>query len=195
MVSYRFDRRRFLSASGATLAALAAPTILPAAQGPHIAAENTVRSNIASFQSVRWQDHFDSLKNGVILADTMSRAVHFWSEDESIYKVYPSSVPMTDELTKRGYTEIIRKVVGPTWTPTPSMLKRNPGLPKFVAAGPDNPLGSHALYLGWTYYRIHGTDDTRKIGRRASNGCIGLYNSQIATLFDLAKVGTQVRLI
>ena len=43
--------------------------------------------------------------------------------------------------------------------------------------------------------RIHGTNDTRKIGRRSSNGCIGLYNEQIAELFELATVGTQVKLI
>jgi lipoprotein-anchoring transpeptidase ErfK/SrfK len=60
---------------------------------------------------------------------------------------------------------------------------------------PDNPLGVRALYLGWTAYRIHGTHDTRKIGRRSSNGCIGLYNEHILELFDLANVGTQVLLI
>ena len=44
-------------------------------------------------------------------------------------------------------------------------------------------------------YRIHGTHDTRKIGRRSSNGCVGLYNEHIQELFDMAKVGTQVLLI
>ncbi|MCA8834144.1 MAG: L,D-transpeptidase, partial [Proteobacteria bacterium] len=39
------------------------------------------------------------------------------------------------------------------------------------------------------------THDTRKIGRRSSNGCIGLYNYHISELFELVKVGTQVLLI
>jgi len=104
-------------------------------------------------------------------------------------------VPISEELTKRGYARIVRKVIGPSWRPTPSMLKRNPDWPRYVGPGPDNPLGTHALYLNWQYYRIHGTNDTRKIGRRSSNGCIGLYNEQIAELFELARVGTQVRLI
>jgi len=86
---------------------------------------------------------------------------------------------MTADLTRKGRTKVVRKVVGP----------------EFVGPGPDNPLGSHALYLSWTYYRIHGTHDTRKIGRRSSNGCIGLYNEQIAELYELTKVGTQVLLI
>jgi len=156
---------------------------------------NGTRRNISSFRPQRWQDHFDSLKHGVILADTISRMVQYWSEDESIYKIYPSSVPMTDDLTRRGYSSIIRKVVGPSWRPTASMKARNPEWPDYVGPGPENPLGTHALYLSWQYYRIHGTNDTRKIGRRSSNGCIGLYNDQIAELFDLAKVGTQVKLI
>jgi lipoprotein-anchoring transpeptidase ErfK/SrfK len=76
------------------------------------------------------------------------------------------------------------------------MKKRNPDWPDVVEGGaPDNPLGSRALYLGWTYFRIHGTYDTRKIGRKSSNGCIGLYNENIEELFDMAKIGTQVRLI
>jgi L,D-transpeptidase ErfK/SrfK len=98
-------------------------------------------------------------------------------------------------LTRTGRTSITRKVEGPSWAPTPAMKIRNPEWPDFIGPGPDNPLGSHALHLTWRYYRIHGTHDTRKIGRRSSNGCIGLYNEQIAELFSLTKVGTQVLLI
>lgn len=154
-----------------------------------------VRRNISSFRTLDWQPYFSNTRNGAILVDIDSRAVHYWSEDQSIYKLYPSSVPLTQELTKRGRTSVIRKVEGPSWRPTPSMLKRNPEWPKFIGPGPDNPLGTHALYLSWTYYRIHGTHDTRKIGRRSSNGCIGLYNEHIAELFALTKTGTQVLLI
>ncbi|NCT11242.1 MAG: L,D-transpeptidase, partial [Rhodobacterales bacterium] len=95
-----------------------------------------------------------------------------------------------------GRTEVTQKVVAPTWRPTPSMRERNPEWPEVVPGGdPMNPLGPLALYLSWTYYRIHGTHDTRKIGRRSSNGCIGLYNEHITELFALANVGTQVMLI
>ena len=154
----------------------------------------TVRRNISSFRSLDWQPYFSNLHNGAILVDISSRALHFWSEGGQ-YKLYPSSVPLSEELTRRGRTKVVRKVVGPSWRPTPSMLKRNPEWPAFVGPGPDNPLGTHALYLSWTYYRIHGTHDTRKIGRRSSNGCIGLYNEHISELFSMAKIGTQVLLI
>lgn len=155
----------------------------------------TSKRNASSFRGRSWKHYFDNLKNGAILSDTKSRALHFWSEDESVYKLYPTSVPMSPELTRLGRTKIIQKRVGPTWRPTPDMLKRNPDWPRVIGPGPLNPLGSHALYLSWTYYRIHGTQDNRKIGRKSSNGCIGLYNEQIAELFSLTKVGTQVLLI
>ena len=153
------------------------------------------RHNISSFRALDWRPYFSNLKNGAILVDMTSRALHFWSEDEGIYNLYPSSVPMSDELTRRGRTKVVKKVEGPSWRPTPSMLERNPEWPEFMPPGPENPLGTHALYLSWQYYRIHGTHDTRKIGRRSSNGCIGLYNEHIYELFSLTKVGTQVLLI
>ena len=184
------SRRAFLTGTLTATAGLLAGTA-----GAQELGAGSVRNNISAFRLVDWRDHFDSLKGGVIIADTSARVVQFWSEDESTYKIFPSSVPLSDDLTRLGYTEVIRKVEGPSWTPTPAMRLRNPEWPAFVPPGPDNPLGTHALYLSWEYYRIHGTHDTRKIGRKSSNGCIGLYNENIAELFGYAKVGTQVKLI
>ena len=157
--------------------------------------EQDSRRNISSFRTQDWRPYFTDLTNGAILVDITSRAVSFWSEDQTIYRIYPRSIPVSKELTRLGRTEVIKKVEGPSWSPTPDMKKRNPEWPDFVPPGPDNPLGTHALWLSWQYYRIHGTHDTRKIGRKSSNGCIGLYNEHIAELFSYSKVGTQVLLI
>jgi L,D-transpeptidase ErfK/SrfK len=157
---------------------------------------SSVRNNISSFRMLQWQDYFDNTKGGAILVDITSRALHFWSADQSIYRLYPTSVPLSEDLTRRGKTEVVQKVVNPPWRPTPAMRERNPEWPEMVEGGAkDNPLGTRALYLSWTYYRIHGTHDTRKIGRKSSNGCIGLYNEHIEELFEMAGVGTQVLLI
>jgi L,D-transpeptidase ErfK/SrfK len=150
---------------------------------------------ISSFRAQDWQPYFSNLNKGAILADTQSRILHYWHSDHKTYLLYPCSVPQTDELTRRGRTEVVQKVVGPVWRPTASMKERHPEYPDEIGPGPDNPLGPYALYLSWQYYRIHGTHDTRKIGRRSSSGCIGLYNQNIETLFNLAQVGTQVLLI
>lgn len=187
------SRRSFIGTSAAFAGGLALPASAQIALEPEI--DDVVRHNISSFRSLDWRPYFSNTRNGAILVDTRSRALHFWSEDLSIYKLYPTSVPQSAELTRLGRTSIIRKVEGPSWSPTPNMLKRNPDWPSYIGPGPENPLGTHALYLSWKYYRIHGTQDTRKIGRKSSNGCIGLYNENIETLYSLTKNGTQVLLI
>lgn len=195
-VTNKMNRRLFLGSTAAALGAIASPAL---AQTGSTELESDIssktRRNISSFRSLKWQPYFTSLRGGAILVDITSRALHFWSADETVYKLYPTSVPMTEDLTRLGRTSVIRKVDGPSWSPTASMLKRNPDWPRYIAPGPDNPLGTHALYLSWKYYRIHGTHDTRKIGRRSSNGCIGLYNQHIQELFQLVKTNTQVLLI
>ena len=95
----------------------------------------SVRNNVSSFRMPQWRDYFENTKGGAILADTKSRALHYWSEDQSIYRLYPSSVPLSEELTRLGRTEIVRKAVNPPWRPTASMLERNPDWPKMVEGG------------------------------------------------------------
>ena len=153
------------------------------------------KHNIFSFRVQTWQDHFKDLNKGAILVDTKTRSLHYWGINGKEYKVFPTSVPLNEELTRLGYTKVTKKVIGPEWRPTKKMRERDPKLPEFMPPGPDNPLGSHALYLGCPSYRIHGTSDTRKIGRQSSSGCIGLYNEQIEKLFNLVEIGTPVRIL
>jgi L,D-transpeptidase ErfK/SrfK len=190
-------RRAILGGAMGTAALAAMPALAQDGTTEVIpSASSTVRNNASSFRMLEWQNYFDNTRGGAILVDITSRALHYWSEDQSVYRLYPTSVPLSEDLTRLGKTEVVQKVVNPTWRPTPSMLERNPEWPAVVEGGSaDNPLGTRALYLSWTYYRIHGTHDTRKIGRRSSNGCIGLYNEHIEELFEMATVGTQVLLI
>ncbi|MGR3542479.1 MAG: L,D-transpeptidase [Hasllibacter sp.] len=192
MADQRPHTRRALLAAGA--AALASPALAQFGAYQDRGGDG-VQRNLSSFRALDWRPYFDTLAGGAILCDIQSRALHYWSEDARTYRLYPTSVPLSEDLTRRGRTEVVRKVEGPSWRPTPAMRERNPEWPEFIGPGPDNPLGTHALYLSWQYYRIHGTHDTRKIGRRSSNGCIGLFNEQIQELFGLTRVGTQVLLI
>ncbi len=186
--SFKPNRRAVLGGAMAALGATVASPML--AQGA-----GGVMANISSFRMLDWQSYFSDTRNGAILVDTQSRALHYWSEDQTVYKLYPTSVPVSPELTRLGRTEIIKKDPAPSWRPTPSMLERNPDWPAFIPAGPDCPLGTRAMWLSWQYYRLHGTHDTRKIGRKSSNGCIGMYNEHVEELYELAQIGTQVLLI
>lgn len=190
------NRRSFLAGTAAFVATPAVAQDLNDGSTVEIERDlsQVVRRNISSFRTLDWRPYFSNLTNGAILVDIDSRALHYWQENGN-YRLYPSSVPLTEDLTRRGRTEVTLKDPEPDWRPTPSMKIRNPEWPDYVPPGPDNPLGTRALHLSWTYYRIHGTHDTRKIGRRSSNGCIGLYNEHIEELYELAKVGTQVLLI
>ncbi|MCB1355315.1 MAG: L,D-transpeptidase [Maritimibacter sp.] len=188
----RFDRRTVFLGGAAFLAT---PAVLRAQDVPTNIERTLVRRNISSFVVHDWRDHFDRLGKGILLSDTNTRVLQHWTSDGEM-RIYPTSVPMTEELTRRGYTEVVEKRKNPGWAPTPSMRKRNPEWPAYIEGGdPINPLGTRALYLSWQYYRIHGTQDTRKIGRRSSNGCIGLFNEKIEEVYDRTPVGTQVKLI
>jgi lipoprotein-anchoring transpeptidase ErfK/SrfK len=95
-------------------------------------------------------------------------------------------------FTWSGTQAISRKAEWPDWTPPPQMLQRQPYLPRFMAGGPQNPLGARAMYLGGTIYRIHGTNQPDTIGGRVSSGCIRMVNEDVIDLYGRVQVGTKV---
>jgi L,D-transpeptidase ErfK/SrfK len=97
--------------------------------------------------------------------------------------------------TPVGHTKIVRMTKDPTWKPTARMRKEDPTLPATVPPGPDNPMGTRALYLGWPTYTIHGSSKPWGVGRRISSGCVRMYNDDVEELYDLVKVGTKVTIV
>jgi lipoprotein-anchoring transpeptidase ErfK/SrfK len=83
----------------------------------------------------------------------------------------------------------------PPWHPTKGEIERL-GVPTFVPPGPDNPMGSRALYLYSsgkdTLFRIHGTNQPEYIGSSISSGCIRLTNEDVIDLYGRVKMGTIV---
>jgi len=112
---------------------------------------------------------------------------------------YPVSVGRMDWKTPLGVTSIVRKKENPTWTPPASIRKEHAAegdiLPDVVPAGPDNPLGEHALYLARSGYLLHGTNRPQGIGMRVTHGCVRLYPENVADLYERVPVGTEVRII
>ncbi len=91
-----------------------------------------------------------------------------------------------------GVRTVTSKREWPSWTPPSQMLRRRPDLPRFMAGGPDNPLGSRAMYLGGTLYRIHGSNEPGTIGTAVSSGCIRMTNEDVQDLYNRVRVGTRV---
>ena len=101
-------------------------------------------------------------------------------------------------LYEPGTYTIKRKVKWPHWTPTQSMIERDPETyaqySEGMEPGPNNALGSRALYLYVgnrdTYLRIHGTPSPRSIGSRASSGCVRMVMAHINQLYPEVEINS-----
>ena len=103
-------------------------------------------------------------------------------EDGRAVKVYPVAVGAPSTPTPAGAYEIAVRIPNPTWY----------GPRKVVAPGAANPLGTRWLGLSRKGYGIHGTNNPRSIGRRASHGCIRMRNADVEELFEMVAVGDAV---
>jgi len=96
--------------------------------------------------------------------------------------------------TPRGRLTIVRKIKDPIWhKPDWAFIEEGERVPPA-----DSPLrlvkgkmGKYALDLGGGVM-IHGTDDPKSIGQRASHGCIRLPHAMLKALWDEVDVGTEV---
>lgn len=98
-------------------------------------------------------------------------------------------------------TTVSDKRANPTWTPTANIRARYKAqgidLPAVVPAGPENPMGHHAIRLAayGGVYLLHGTNADFGIGMRVSSGCIRLRDNDIETLFRVIQPGTKVNIM
>lgn len=135
----------------------------------------------------------DAPRKGIVVNLSEMRMYYFGDDGEVVS--HPIGVGREGFSTPVGNTTIVRKGVDPTWRPTPRMRREDPDLPAVVQPGPENPLGTRALYFGWPAYLMHGTNKPWGIGRRVSSGCVRMYNSAVEDLYDKVKVGTVVSVI
>ncbi len=134
---------------------------------------------------------------GTIVVDTQARF---------LYLVQPGGTAMRygigvgrEGLAFSGEAKIGRKATWPRWTPTQSMIERDPKNAQWAGGmepGLTNPLGPRALYLYRngrdTMFRIHGTSEPWSIGQAVSSGCIRLFNHDVIDLYNRVGEGTRV---
>ena len=136
----------------------------------------------------------EAAKKGLVLNLGDQRLYYFKPDGKTVVS-FPVGIGREGWSTPTGRTKVVRKREKPTWYVPKSIRAERPYLPAVVPPGPDNPLGSHALYLGWNSYLLHGTNKPYGIGRRASHGCVRLYPEDIARLFREVPIGTPVTVV
>jgi L,D-transpeptidase ErfK/SrfK len=141
-------------------------------------------------------------RTGVVINIAAMRLFYFpphKSGEPQIVVTHPIGIGKVGWSTPEGVTKIVRRQADPTWRVPVSVIKehRENGeeLERVIGPGPDNPLGKFAFYLQWPSYLIHGTNKPAGVGLRSSHGCIRLYPEDIAQLFAMVPVGTQVRVV
>ena len=140
----------------------------------------------------------DTPRKGMVVNSAEMR-LYYYPPDSGTVVVLPIGIGQAGRETPRNWVaKVERKQEAPSWTPTANTrreyAKEGITLPAFVPAGPDNPMGLYAIYIG-RLYAIHGTNANFGIGLRVSQGCIRLRDDDIKLLFDNVPVGTRVQLI
>lgn len=139
-----------------------------------------------------------TVREGIVI-NVAEMRLYYYPKDSNTVEILPIGIGQAGRETPRNWvTSVERKQEGPTWTPTANTRKvyekEGKTLPAFVPAGPDNPMGLYAIYIG-KLYAIHGTNANFGIGLRVSQGCIRLRSDDIKYLFDNVPVGTRVQII
>ena len=118
----------------------------------------------------------------IIVVNAERRLYYVISKDHALRYAVAVGTP---ENQWTGQSFVGSKAVNPTWTP--------PDRPGFtMPGGGNNPLGARALYLGWTNYRIHGTNAPGSIGSPASHGCVRMFNPDVIDLYSRVNLGAPV---
>lgn len=139
-----------------------------------------------------------TVRQGIVV-NVAEMRLYYYPNGSNTVEVFPIGIGQAGRETPRNWvTRVERKQEAPSWTPTANTRReyasRGESLPAFVPAGPDNPMGLYAIYIG-KLYAIHGTNANFGIGLRVSQGCIRLRNDDIEHLFQNVPVGTRVQII
>lgn len=144
----------------------------------------------------------DAPRKGVVINLAAMRLFYFPKakpgEPQKVI-THPIGIGRVEWKTPEGTTKVVAKTEAPTWIPTPNIRREHKAngdpLPASVPPGPDNPMGSHVLKLGWPAYAIHGTNKPPSVGLRGSHGCMRLYPEDITQLYEAVPVGTPVTVV
>ncbi|TDN64516.1 L,D-transpeptidase LdtC [Scandinavium goeteborgense] len=144
----------------------------------------------------------DAPRQGMVI-NLAELRLYYYPPGKNSVTIYPIGIGQLGgtTLTPEMVTTVSDKRANPTWTPTANIRARYKAmgisLPAVVPAGPENPMGHHAIRLSayGGVYLLHGTNADFGIGMRVSSGCIRLRDGDIETLFKQVTPGTKVNII
>lgn len=183
---------RHIIAPAAVAAVLSVGAALPAGAGPLDSGPladfmNIFKTQAIPRETVAWAG---KEKPGTIVVSTSERRLYYVLPGREAIR-YGVGVGRQG-FSWSGVKSVTMKKEWPDWRPPAQMLARRPDLPRYMAGGEDNPLGSRALYLGSSLYRIHGSNEPETMGAAVSSGCIRMTNKDVTDLYDRVRVGTKV---
>lgn len=141
-------------------------------------------------------------REGVVINLAAMRLYYFPKRnpgEKQVVYTHPIGIGKVGWATPEGTTRVVRKAKDPSWRPGPGVRaehkKNGEILPAVVPPGPDNPLGTRAMYLGWPQYLIHGTNKPYGVGLRSSHGCIRMYPEDVEAIYELVQPGEKVTVV
>lgn len=110
----------------------------------------------------------------IIVIDKNKNQLTVYTDDGEVFKQYPVAIGKNKTPSPVGEFKVANKSV------------RNNGATGTRWMG---------LNVPWGSYGVHGTNKPWSIGRRASAGCIRMFNQHVEELFPFVKVGTPVIIV
>lgn len=137
-------------------------------------------------------------RQGIIVNLPEMRIYYFPAGTNLVY-TYPIGIGKIGKTIPITRTSIVRKTKDPVWIPPEDIrdynLEKGIVLPKVMPPGPDNPLGPYAIYMKIPTYLFHSTIFPESVGKRASFGCLRMYEQDIENLYPQVKRGIPVLII
>lgn len=134
-----------------------------------------------------------------IVVNLPEMRMYYYPEGSNRVITYPIGIGKIGQTIPITETMVTKKAENPVWIPTQNIrefnLKQGIILPQVMPAGPDNPLGHYAIYMTVPTYLMHSTIYPESIGKRASFGCLRMYESDIERFFPTVKKGISVAII
>ncbi len=110
-----------------------------------------------------------------------------------VEETYRCAIGTPSHPTPRGKWKVTGKVKNPSWHNPGSAWAKN--MPSVIGPGPNNPLGTRAIYLNASGIRIHGTAKWWSIGHAASHGCMRMKRADVEDLYPRVPVGIPVWIV